>query len=38
MAACGDTTAQNQLCNSFCSSVERGSGVAGECFLGGCGN
>ena len=38
MAACGDTTALNQFCNSFCSSQERGSGVAGECFVGGCGN
>ena len=37
MAACGDTTALNQFCNSFCSSQERGSGVAGECFVGGCG-
>jgi hypothetical protein len=38
MAACGDTTTLNQFCNSFCSSQERGSGVAGECFVGGCGN
>jgi hypothetical protein len=38
MAACGDTTAQDQLCNSFCVSVGRGSGVLSECFLGGCGN
>ena len=38
MAACGDTTALNQLCNSFCLSAERGSGVAGEFFQGGCGN
>ena len=38
MAACGDKTALNQFCNSFCSSQERGSGVAGECFVGGCGN
>jgi hypothetical protein len=37
MAACGDTTAHNQLCNSFCLSAGRGSGVAGECFEG-CGN
>jgi hypothetical protein len=38
MAACSDTTAQNQLCNSFCLSAGRGSGVAGGCFQGGCGN
>jgi hypothetical protein len=38
MAACGDTTAQDQLCNSFCVSAGRGSGVLSECFLGGCGN
>jgi hypothetical protein len=38
MAACGDTTAQNQLCNSFCLSAGHGSGVLGECFQGGCGN
>jgi hypothetical protein len=31
-AACSDTTALNQFCNSFCLSVERGSGVAGECL------
>jgi hypothetical protein len=34
MAACGDTTALNQLCNSFCLSAGRGSGVAGGCFQG----
>jgi hypothetical protein len=38
MAACGDTTAQDRLCNSFCVSAGRGSGVLSECFLGGCGN
>src|SRR5215208_4111745 len=32
MAACTDTTALNQFCNSFCSSAERGSGVAGDCL------
>jgi hypothetical protein len=32
MAACSDTTALNQFCNSFCSSAERGSGVAGDCL------
>ena len=37
MAACGDTTALNQLCNSRCSSAGRGSGVAVGCFEG-CGN
>ena len=37
MAACGDTTALNQLCNSRCSSGAHGSGVAVGCFEG-CGN
>ena len=36
--ACGDTTALNQFCNSYCSSVERVSGVAVACSQGGCGN
>jgi hypothetical protein len=36
-AACGDTTALNQFCNSFCLTGDHGSGVAGECFQGGCG-
>jgi hypothetical protein len=36
--ACGDTTALNQFCNSYCTRVERGSGVAVECSQGGCGN
>jgi hypothetical protein len=36
-AACGDTTALNQSCNSFCLTGDHGSGVAGECFQGGCG-
>jgi hypothetical protein len=35
--ACGDTTALNQFCNSYCSSVERVSGVAVACSQGGCG-
>jgi hypothetical protein len=34
MAACGDTTALNQLCNSRCSSGGHGSGVAVGCFEG----
>jgi hypothetical protein len=34
MAACGDTTALNQLCNSRCSSGDHGSGVAVGCFEG----
>jgi hypothetical protein len=34
MAACGDTTALNQLCNSRCLSGEHGSGVAVGCFEG----
>jgi hypothetical protein len=38
MAACSDTTALNQLCNSFCLSAGRGSGVAGDDCLPGCGN
>jgi hypothetical protein len=37
MAACGDTTALNQLCNSRCLSGGHGSGVAVGCFEG-CGN
>jgi hypothetical protein len=36
--ACGDTTALNQFCNSYCSSVGRVSGVAVACSQGGCGN
>jgi hypothetical protein len=34
MAACGDTTALNQLCNSGCLLENHGTGVASECFPG----
>jgi Stigma-specific protein, Stig1 len=35
--ACGDTTALNQFCNSFCLTGDHGSGVASKCSQGGCG-
>jgi hypothetical protein len=36
--ACGDTTALDQFCTSFCLAGGHGSGVASKCSLGGCGN
>ncbi len=35
--ACGDTTALNQFCNSFCLTEGHVSGVATKCSQGGCG-
>ena len=35
--ACGDTTALNQFCNSYCLTGDHGSGVASKCSQGGCG-
>jgi hypothetical protein len=35
--ACGDATALNQFCNSYCLTGDHGSGVASKCSQGGCG-